>query len=423
MIDDPLFAQEQAALGALVAEPELASLVPSLLPEHFGWPHHRLVMTAVLAAVDAPGIPDTQAVLRALMTAPDGALTKVGGASYLHTLSQSCPVPVNVAQYAKSVHEGYRRRELQRFHVQLGEALKLPDWDDVAEAASQVGALLTSATGQQDTSDVIEGLHELREFVEHVDEDVEWVVPRLLARFDRVMVVASEGRGKSMLARQVAILVAQGRHPFAPHVEIPAMRTLLVDLENPPGIIRRKTRPSVERLTTAQQWTDDRAWIWTRPGGLNLRKPKDRHALEEVIKRTRPALMLIGPIYKAFRADGDGGEVAAGDVAAVLDELRERYRLALWLEHHAPLAQNGDRDLRPIGSSLWQRWAEFGLSLRLDEQDEHERTLLVNRFRADRDEREWPSHLQWGTKWPFDASWKDGMPEWLRPPQRTGLAS
>ena len=81
---------------------------------------------------------------------------------------------------------------------------------------------------------------------------------------------------------------------------------------------------------------------------------------------------------------------------------------ALWLEHHAPMAQNGSRELRPVESGVWSRWPEFGIALRRD--GDTRKRFRVERFRGDRDERCWPDYLEWGSRWPFEAVWTDGMP-------------
>jgi len=76
------------------------------------------------------------------------------------------------------------------------------------------------------------------------------------------------------------------------------------------------------------------------------------------------------------------------------------------------MAQGGSqRDLRPLGSGVWQRWPEFGISLRADPENRGE--LKVGRFRGDRDERQWPMRLTrpaWGEpwRWPWKAVYPKG---------------
>lgn len=224
----------------------------------------------------------------------------------------------------------------------------------------------------------------------------------------------------SMLARAIAVAVASGRHPFDVDVPIPPRRTLLADLENPDDIIQETAGPMVGMMRSRNLWSAGNCHILHRPGGLDLRKPRDQQELERAIQQTTPDIVCLGPIYKTFSAGGDREESAAREVALFFDRLRERYRFALWLEHHAPLEQNGARAMRPIGTSLWQRWPEFGLGLRkiqIEEGSHIPPGLIVDHWRGERARgREWPEQLwaQPGNGWAWVGYWKGGrQPSWM----------
>ncbi len=211
----------------------------------------------------------------------------------------------------------------------------------------------------------------------------------------------------SVLARQVCTLLAAGRHPFMPKAAIRPRRTLLVDLENPPDLVRRGLRGIVGQVWDEGVDVDDRMWRWNRPGGIDLRSPGDRALLARVIERTRPDLVAIGPIYKAWLSrPGDTHESAAADVAAAIDHLRERYGCAFWIEHHAPKADSSGRRSDPVGSSLWLRWPEFGLALKPEPHNDDRNVYILERFRGDRDVRCWPDRLLKGvSRWPWTADY------------------
>jgi hypothetical protein len=163
-------------------------------------------------------------------------------------------------------------------------------------------------------------------------------------------------------------------------------------------------------------WQVGNCHILHRPGGLDLRKATDQRELERAIQQTSPEIVCLGPIYKTFSvAGGEKEEQAARDVALYFDRLRERYNVAFWLEHHAPLEQNGQRALRPIGTSLWQRWPEFGISLR-KQKDTPGDSLAVEHWRGERARgREWPNEL-WPRSpdgWTWRAHWAGGEPNWM----------
>lgn len=242
-----------------------------------------------------------------------------------------------------------------------------------------------------------------RELTGEADQGYEWLIPGVLERGERVMIVAAEGVGKTMLARQVAICCAAGVHPFT-YSAMPAVPTLFVDLENPERIIRRTARKIVDAVD--REWPSRQraeAHLWVKPDGIDVLKPRDRDRLEEVIERARPALLVMGPIYKMFVDPGNrSAEATTVEVATYLDRIREMYGCALWLEHHAPLGNSlSGRDLRPMGSAVWMRWPEFGYALAPDPtapQPEYE----VKQWRGPRDERQWPARLRRGSVLPFE---------------------
>ena len=239
-------------------------------------------------------------------------------------------------------------------------------------------------------------------FVAESDDDsYDWLIPHVLEKEERVIVVAPEGVGKSMLARQVALCVAAGVHPFT-LADMPAARTLYVDLENPERIIRRTSRRIVKAVHHRSGITKQiEAHLFSKPDGLNLLDSRDRVVLEEVIEAVVPDLICLGPLYKSFiDPGGRTSESIAIEVATYLDYLRANYGAALWLEHHAPLGSSGSRDLRPFGSAVWSRWPEFGISLEQDPTVPGE--YVVGAFRGARDERAFPKRMKRGEYMPFE---------------------
>lgn len=245
----------------------------------------------------------------------------------------------------------------------------------------------------------------LDDFVDEPEpEDGNWVVPGLLAKDWRVVVVAGEGVGKSMLWRQFSVLSAQGIHPlrFNP---IPPVRTLLVDLENPSAAIKRSCRVLRDGFDR-NLYERGRAFLWHRPGGVDLRSRAGRAELESVLASCRPDLVCLGPLYKAYQRKAvENDEQAAAEVQAVLDDLRIRYEFGLLLEHHAPHgASTANRDLRPYGSTLWLRWPEMGIAMKQINPHGERRHVELERWRGDRLSNEWPTELLEGQQWPWVAA-------------------
>jgi replicative DNA helicase len=145
------------------------------------------------------------------------------------------------------------------------------------------------------------------------------------------------------------------------------------------------------------------AHLLIKPAGIDLLTARDRILIEDVIEKTRPDLICLGPLYKSFVDPGSRtSEAIAIEVAKYLDTIRTHYNCALWLEHHAPLGSSvGGRDLRPFGSAVWSRWPEFGLALEPDPTAAERYTYIVKNFRGERDVRNWPKRMQRDELFPF----------------------
>lgn len=232
----------------------------------------------------------------------------------------------------------------------------------------------------------------------------DWIIPDLLSKGDRVIVTGSEGAGKSILMRQFAVCVAAGVHPFTTERIKPA-RVLVIDAENPLRIMVNTYQQLRSEVLRRNMPTDDRLWIHRFPQGLNLDKPSDRLKLHSLCRVLRPDLLVIGPAYKLYVGGSNQREEdLARMVTSALDGLREEFGFGLILEHHSPHGAPGvaERSVRPIGSSLWMRWPEFGVGLRLDAGSNMKyRSASLIHWRGQREEREWPERIESGTGFPW----------------------
>lgn len=212
----------------------------------------------------------------------------------------------------------------------------------------------------------------------------------------------------SVLLREIAVCAAFGVHPFTGDTA-PVRRVLYVDLENPEPIMTRSFRQVVksQHITTRIPLT-----LSPNPGGLNILRSHDRLRLRDLITEHGPDLMVIGPAYKLWVTDGRRSEEdITRAVLAVLDGLRTEFGFALAIEHHSPHKDSNStkRSVRPIGSSAWLRWPEFGLGLSpaAGATQDHRRADVVH-WRGDRETRPWPAQLEQGTVLPWIGLDSDG---------------
>lgn len=246
-----------------------------------------------------------------------------------------------------------------------------------------------------------DGVIDLDELCRRELTESPWVIPGILRRGWRAMIVAPEGSGKSLLMEQIAICAHHGVDPFS-HEAITPVRALIVDVENDESRLQSGVRRVMRGLGENRKGGPIKAW--SRPGGIDIRQRRGRSELEAVIADAQPDLVCMGPIYKMYDAKANEPEaLVVAELMHVLDDLRSRYGFALILEHHAGHGEGGHlRKMRPYGSSYWLRWPEFGIGLEPDPEPSRPGSLLVKRWRSDRVASQWPDRLDWGRRFPWD---------------------
>jgi hypothetical protein len=391
---------ERALLGSMlvwVASVDAASGIVDIAD--FGVPAHAAVFDACLAEWRSGVKPSATLVLDRL---DEGTVRALGGPGGMVGLQGAGVGPEEAARYAQVVAGLARRRQLAQVAAELTEGTYDPSCD--------VGDLVDRAKAQLADIDVpgVGGAApvSLDALVDSEDEDYDWVIPGLLERLDRMLLIGPRGYGKTTLWRQVAVMAGQGLHPFT-FEPIAPVRTLLLDFENPPRLIRRNTRPVVQqaRWSKGDRYAPDQAFLWHRPEGVDILSRVGRRAVEKALADVQPDLVCAGPFYKMFRKRaGDKYEDVAGELIAALDDMRVRHRCALLLEHHSTKDEE-----TPMGSSLLMNWPEFGPSL-VPEEKNHRDVLLWSHWRGPRDERRWPKKLVRGDIWPWHAVFDDVVP-------------
>ncbi len=272
--------------------------------------------------------------------------------------------------------------------------------DHLAAGKSLADLLVTWASEQPPTVDLAPDLHE---FLSHVDPPTSWVVEGLLERGDRLIWTGTEGLGKSLTVRQIAVAVAAGIHPFR-NQNIPRQKVLYIDCENS----ERQGRKHFRKLEHVARMKNHRVpegqmFVIHRPTGIDLSRPDDAAWLLERVVAHEPDLLVCGPFYRLHSADSEE-ERGARRVVAALDAARVQADCALIVEHHAPHASNGTRTLRPFGSSLLMRWPEMGMGIAPASDAYPCKSVVVKAWRGNRDERHWPRALRWSedeNEWPW----------------------
>jgi hypothetical protein len=306
-----------------------------------------------------------------------------------------------------------------RFHTMLQTG-------DVADAVSfarreveSMDLALTTA------SDAVEPLT-MREFLATDFPRQGWAIPPILHKGTSCVVLGSEGMGKSVFLRQLAVSAACGIDPFSPHdrtKDYEPKRVVIVDGEYPPHTIQRQVNRVAEfsrRYKPFDEEAQDRIAIHHAQGRFDLTDPTDQKYLHSLVHAHRADVLIIGPLYMVTSKSINDDEDARQYIAPLQRLLGEG--VAVVLEHHmGNEGHDGRRQPRPLGSSILRRWAGQGIVLKSEMCEEHNefdcarcgKKGSIITFRHARDEVHWPKRV---------VSPKDGSYWWMRDTVAEGLA-
>lgn len=331
----------------------------------------------------------------------------------IQDLIVDCPAISTINTTIRLIQERSRNRDLIHGVAEMSEMLS--DRADPDHLIERMRAIVDNDAAPLSTAmpDDVFAYDDLKmEIAARHAENLDWVIPGMMRRRWRAVLVATEGAAKSTVMRQMVLMCAVGRHPFNPTSSIRPCRTLTIDAENPIEVIEHQ----YDLITEIGKLppSEGRSMIWACEGGLNLRKRRDQAVMETVLDRVRPDLVTIGPIYKLGLRDGDDWDEATVELQLFLDKMRVRHNFALLLEHHAPQAtSDGHRDIRPFGSSAWLRWPEFGIKFSAKERDGVQQPHLIDigYWRPPRlNTATWPISLKRSKiDAPWIGTWPDGF--------------
>lgn len=400
---------EQAFLGALMLTPprDQRHVHQLLAAGDFYRPAHSEIHQAAERLLDAAEPVDPITLAAELQAA--GALGRIGGAPYLHTLPQAVP---GVASSAPVYADRIRDLALRRALIEAGTRIAALGYDPAAGEPAELAEHAVALTRDvRDAGRAAEDspVEDMIDFLQHEDT-YDWIVPGLLERMDRMMLTGGEGGGKSVLLRQFAVTIAAGIHPFhhTPIEQGPA-RVLVLDCENSAPQSRRQYRKLLN-LAAAHHMPVKRGQLHidVRPEGVDLTRPEGRSWLMRRVESVMPDVLVIGPIYQLHTGDPNSEEQAR-KVTLALTEARLTSNCAVLMEAHAAKASGfGPRGLSPAGSSLWLRWPEFGYGLRPVEDErsaEEDRARRLVPWRGARDDRQFPQFLRQGWMTPNAWPW------------------
>ncbi len=357
----------------------------------FYWPAHETIWAAMerlehhSKAIGAPSLIELIKADRAAMAIMPELVTKYA----THEEAES---------YASIIRGLAIKRRTTSELVGALQAARNPS----ANAEGFLASLVTKFTQLRDSGSnpQIDALT-LRELLDAEDEPYDWLIPGVLERGDRLILTGEEGMGKSVFLRQIAVCAAAGLHPFGRGTVTP-MKALIIDAENSERQVRRSMR-GLAAAVGARGQRDPRDYVMIEcTGRMDITKDMVLSRIHQTIDAQQPDVIVIGPMYRltprAIQTDDE-----AAPVLAALDTIKDR-GISLLIEAHAGHSNgaSGTRNMRPRGSSALLGWPEFGYGLKADPEVRGQYRL--ERWRGDRDEREWPETLERGGVLPWSVS-------------------
>lgn len=348
--------------------------------------------------------------------------------TYLHDLWTFAPLAESARFYAQQVRDNARVRLANEAGQRLAQMTCSDDsaeqlGEALARHADEMAAIPAPFDVTASTAATVWDL------LNEDEEEENWMIPGLIERGERIVVTGSEGLGKSTVIKQIASCVAAGVNPWShERVSRDGFRVLHIDTENS----RRQTRRNYRWIgagmprNVADGWLE-RITLHMRTEGVNL-AGRDRAWFHQVAAACSPDLIVLGPAYKVMSGLDPNKDVDVLSLFSAIDEVRTRHDAAVLIEAHSPHGADGvARTVRPFGSSVWLRWPEIGIGLRVDEEEEKNRALMGYRknkagrpeflkvigWRGQREDRAWPGSICWGPDGglPFARNNKTDRPE------------
>jgi hypothetical protein len=385
---------EESILGAMLISREAVGIgVDRLMPDQFYKTGHGHIFHAIrdLHRDDQPVDPVTVAdKLRRmqLLDAAGGhlALAKLQGATSATTAGP-------VKRYARVISEHHTLRCMISVAGEIAElGYRIPD--DVGEAIGQVEQLYKGLAELQ-RKDLPDGYSTLDAFLGRAEEQGEdfapWLIPGLLKRDWRTILIGQPGSGKSLLLQMVAVAAAGGHHPFNGSYLDKPLSTLIVDLENPEERVESGTRPLRDAALESQAWEEENCHLWHQRQGIDLTRRHHQADLEAVVRDCAPDLVVIGPAYKMAPMRGADSNDVVARVLDFMDGLRIDYGFALMMETHPP---RGDGPMRAFGSAQWEMAPEISITMNEVDPVDGARCFELGRARGDRVSNEWPTMIR-----------------------------
>ena len=210
-----------------------------------------------------------------------------------------------------------------------------------------------------------------------------WLVKGVWGRNSHGIVAGMPKTFKSTMVHDLAVSVASGKDFLGRYEVLEQGPVIIIQNENADYIMKDRTEKmitskgltgtfeSINDLEAVVKWAPELPLYFVNQEGFSLSDEKKKKALELLIEKIKPVLVIFDPLYLMF--DGDINK--AEDLNPALNwllQLKNNYRTSIMLLHHYNKG-GGDKDskggARMSGSIFLYGWIESAWYLTKEESD------------------------------------------------------
>lgn len=199
-------------------------------------------------------------------------------------------------------------------------------------------------------------------------EKPQWLVEGIWQKGTYGMIAGEPKTYKSVQATDLALSVASGK-PFLGHFKVQTEGAVLYIQEenNVQTVQDRVFKIASEKglLTSTPKGLalpSDLPIYFSNNFGINLTDKNSRELLEDTIKRIKPILVILDPLYMMMGGVDENNATEVGDLLKWLTHLRNVYGVSILLCHHYNKGNGNTRGGQRVrGSSAFHAWVESAI--------------------------------------------------------------
>lgn len=262
--------------------------------------------------------------------------------------------------------------------VKVVELPGLEEHGDVSDyiADHSVSDLMTIIKSTSHWTPEVQVVKEIRPFFVPPSEimrgqpDVEWLVPGIIHKGGKGLIVAAPKAGKSLLAVDLAVALASQQSWLGQPILSRQVRTAVVSREDGPAMTKRR----VGQFVTARGLTWDLLDKWIRfntyeqKNSFSIQSDSD---LEEVIKwiKQEEIELCIFDVLNVLHGSDENSNTAMTQVMKRFDSIKDATGVDLAIVHHDK-KDSTEGSKKPRGASAIDSWWEWKVSISPKQDDE-----------------------------------------------------